>query len=150
MSENTPEGFCDVNLARIPVIGLILEMRVSLKLNCKLNHYIISYDMILFDNIGQYIMVFTVDLLHKKDDEIKKVCDHKNQLMIELLEVYDMTDRSKVMFLSKKIILTSNESAKLPEIRLQCDFECITSKQFFCLIWVLVYNKESLLFHVYL
>ncbi|XP_061172276.1 A-kinase anchor protein 13-like isoform X3 [Saccostrea echinata] len=36
-----------------------------------------------------------IEQLHKKDDEIKSVCDTKNQLMIELLEIYNMRDQTK-------------------------------------------------------
>lgn len=37
-----------------------------------------------------------VELLHRKDDEMKTVCDHKNQLVTELLDIYSMRDLSKV------------------------------------------------------
>lgn len=57
----------------------------------------VPHDFILQLSMPQHMMVFIVDMLHKKDDEIKMVCDHKNQLMVELLEVYDIRDQSKVI-----------------------------------------------------
>ncbi|XP_052700922.1 rho guanine nucleotide exchange factor 28-like isoform X10 [Crassostrea angulata] len=36
-----------------------------------------------------------IELLHRKDEEMKTVCDHKNQLVTELLDIYNMRDLSK-------------------------------------------------------
>lgn len=36
-----------------------------------------------------------IELLHRKDEEMKMVCDHKNQLVAELLDIYNMRDLSK-------------------------------------------------------
>ncbi|XP_078313770.1 rho guanine nucleotide exchange factor 28-like isoform X2 [Crassostrea virginica] len=36
-----------------------------------------------------------IELLHRKDDEIKSACDQKNELFIKLLEIYNMRDLSR-------------------------------------------------------